>query len=160
MKIFTTGMPEICSGHIDYLKNHITIEKNFQQIIASAKLGELEKLCILSDVWNVSGRTCNCMRGQGAAETIHEIDPNIEILIVDGREFEPTEEFKNAPACFIVTGTIHEIKNKNELYLNIVDSYHGESLFQEIDELMLKFFETGISEKDIDPSYFQLDFIA
>lgn len=161
MKIFTVGMPDICSGHIDFLNEYIkdiVIENNFQQVIAAAKLGELEKLCIFMDVWNVSGRVFNGMRGQGAAELIHAIDPKIPILIIDGREYDPPEEFKDAPPCFVVTGVIHEIKNKNELYLKVSDKYYGPSLFEVVDDLILKFFEGELVESDVDASCLELEF--
>lgn len=135
MKVFTTGMPNLCTSHIKALNSDIIVENNFEQIIGMAKNKELEKLCIYMDVWNVFGRSFNGMRGQGAAEKIHEIDPNIPILIWDGREYDVPAELANIPPCFQVEGKVHPIKNPNEIYLSF-DFYDNV-----IDEITIKFFD-------------------
>jgi len=148
MNIFTAGIPEICSEHVKEFKKHfkedLCIENNFEQIIAYAKLGKLTKLCIYMDVWNCYGRTHNGMRGQGAAEKIHEIDPSIPILIWDGREYDPIPELKDALPCFQVIGKIHPIKNKNELYLSF-DDYSTD----EIKKITIDFFENNLDENKL-----------
>jgi hypothetical protein len=134
MKVFTAGMPDLCSSHINKLNNDVVVENNFEQIIGMAKNGELERLCIYMDVWNVFGRSFNGMRGQGAAEKIHEIDPNIPILIWDGREYDVSPELSNIPPCFQVDGKVHPIKYANETYLSF-DFYDNV-----IDDITTKFF--------------------
>jgi hypothetical protein len=143
MNIFTAGMPELCEG----LRNDLSVasyEHNFQQVIGLAKAGQLKKLCIFMDVWNVSGRTFNGMRGQGAAELIHEIDPNVLILIWDGREYDADVPDLLIPPAFQVTGTVHPIKNKNELYLDF-DHYKEE----DIDKVTKLFFTGELTLSDI-----------
>lgn len=144
MKVFTAGMPDLCAHLIEHIKENmkdIVIENNFEQVIAIAKSGELEKLCIFMDVWNVSGRHCNGMRGQGAAELIHEIDPSIEILIWDGREYTPEDFIKDLPPAFQVSGEIHPIKNPNELYVQL-------GHFDLFNELTYDFFEEILTEQE------------
>jgi hypothetical protein len=144
MQIFTSGTPELCSSLREKLNAHTAqFEYNFQQIIALAKLKQLDKLCIYMDVWNVSGKSFNGMRGQGAAELIHEIDPNIPILIWDGREFDTDPEILIPPA-FQVNGEVHPIINDNELYLSF--DHYDES---KIHEITAKFFEGTLNFEDI-----------
>lgn len=144
MHIFTSGSPELCSSLRENLNTDIArFEYNFQQIIALAKLKQLGKLCIYMDVWNVSGKTFNGMRGQGAAELIHEIDPNVPILIWDGREFDADPEILIPPA-FQVDGVVHPIINDNELYLSF-DHYNE----NKIHEITIKFFERTLNFEDI-----------
>lgn len=147
MNIITSGTPGLC----DYLKNedNIIYEHNFEQIIALAKSGELKKLCIFMDVWNCYGRSFNQMRGQGAAEKIHEINPNISILIWEGREYDPDDPDILIPPAFQVSGKIHPIKNNNELYLYF-DNYDNDT----IDKLTKKFFSDELSQKEIPHSDF------
>jgi hypothetical protein len=145
MNIFTAGMPELCEELKNSLSPDIAVyEHNFEQIIGLAKTGQLKKLCIYMDVWNISGQTFNGMRGQGAAEKIHEIDPNIPILIWDGREYDPEDPSVIMPPAFQVTGTIHPIKNKNELYLDF-DFYKKE----DIDKITEKFLAGKLAFSDI-----------
>ncbi|MDD5649824.1 MAG: hypothetical protein PHF86_05290 [Candidatus Nanoarchaeia archaeon] len=145
MNIFTAGMPELCEELKNSLSSDIaTYEHNFEQIIGFAKTGKLKKLCIYMDVWNVSGRAFNGMRGQGAAEKIHEIDPDISVLIWDGREYDSKDPDVIMPPAFQVTGTIHPIKNKNELYLDF-DHYKEE----DIDRITEQFFTGELTLSDI-----------
>jgi hypothetical protein len=139
MNVFTLGVENACPRYIDKLKHVVAIENNFEQVIAMAKTKELEKLCIYMDVWNICNR-CNQMRGQGAAEKIHEIDPTIPILIWDGREYEP--EFAWAPPAFQVSGKILPIKNPNELYLSF-DHYSN------IIKITVKFFRGELTKEDV-----------
>lgn len=154
MNIITAGMPELCKSTIEKLHmNEAIYERNFEQIIGMARSGELDKLCIFIDVWNVYGRSFNSMRGQGAAEKIHEINPNIPILIWDGREYISEDPDVVIPPAFQVTGTPRDIKNANELYLDF-EHYSDE----QIDEITEKFFAEELSFKDI-PQHSCIDFI-
>jgi len=144
MNIFTSGTPELCSTLREDACSNAQFEYNFQQVIALAKLGQLKKLCIFMDVWNVEGRSFNGMRGQGAAELIHNIDPDIQILIWDGREFDPDDPEILIPPAFQIDGKIHPIINKNELYLSF-DHYSEERIL----EVTKKFFSKTLTFEDI-----------
>lgn len=145
MNIFTAGQPELCKALRKNLNSSVAVyEHNFEQIIGLAKSGQLKKLCIYMDVWNVSGRSFNGMRGQGAAEKIHEIDPSIPILIWDGREYIPEDPDVLIPPAFQVTGEIVPIKNKNELYLDF-DHYKEE----DIDAITKQFFTGELTLVDV-----------
>jgi len=149
MKVFSVGMLNLIKSKIRYLKeNHkdVLIENNFEQVIALAKLGELERLCIFMDVWNCPGATYNGRRAQGAAELIHEIDLNIPILIWDGREYEPPFEMKDEMPFLQVTGIAHPIKNKNELYLSF-DYFKGPEIWNKITS---KFFDKTLTKEDVE----------
>jgi hypothetical protein len=124
-EIFLVGMPEIHQGFItDSILGlpDIIVENNFEQAFGSIKLGEIKRVCILMDVWNISGYKYNNARGQGAAERIHSVDPVIPILIWEGREYDCPDDM---PAVFQVYGEVHPIKFDNELYLNFSD-FKGE----------------------------------
>jgi len=144
MNVFTTSSIKFaCQNLSDILiKSGILIEQNFEQIIAMVKNKEIDKLCIYMDVWNCSGKF-NCMRGQKAAEKIHEIDSKIPILIWDGREFEPEDkDFLKVPSSFIVFGKVHPIINSNELYLSFDYTW-------DIANITRKFFEGVLMLKDV-----------
>jgi len=142
MKIFTAGMPELCQIITSKLKNPIVFEYNFEQIIGLAKSKELEKLCIYIDVWNCYGKKFNGMRGQGAAEKIHELNSKIPILIWDGREF--VSDLPEIPQAFQTTGKICPIKNSNELYLSS-EFYDDKSIIN----ITIKFFEGTLILNDV-----------
>jgi hypothetical protein len=142
MNILTTGMLEIHQGFISKLKNcNVHVEKNFEQVLGTVRDNEVNRICILMDVWNISGRNCNSARGQYAAERIHEINPIIPILIWDGREYNCPR--KNICPVFQVFGEIIPIKYSNELYLMPQD-YMGEQV-----RITLKFFEGSLIAEDI-----------
>lgn len=145
MNILTSGMPELCESlKKDIHLNTAVFEANFEQILGYTKSHELEKLCIFIDVWNVYGRSFNSMRGQGAAKKIHEIDPNVQILIWDGREYISDELDMVIPPAFQVVGTPATIKHKNQLFLEF-ENYSDQS----IDLITKKFFLGVLSFKDI-----------
>jgi len=150
MNIFTAGMPELCQTFKSNLNTSIRFEYNFEQVIGFAKSKELTKLCIFIDVWNCYGKNFNCMRGQGAAEKIHEIDKTIPILIWDGREFD--SENLVIPATFQLTGKVHPIIYSNELYLTSFDYNLDKSL-----DITLKFFRGILTLEDV-PKKDCLDF--
>jgi len=143
MKIFTAGLPELCQNTVlEIESNDIIFEHNFEQIIGLTKQNILEKLCIYKDVWNCN-ENFNCMRGQKAAEKIHEVDPNIEILIWEGRQFELESDFLGVPSILQVSGIAHSIKNRNELYLSFKDY----ALF--VVDITVKFFNNSLLLQDI-----------
>jgi hypothetical protein len=53
--IFLTGMPEIHGKFINGILSapNIFIEKNFEQVLGKALYNEVNKICILMDVWNI-----------------------------------------------------------------------------------------------------------
>jgi len=140
MNVFTTGTPENCKQYSRRFAKSVTVENNFEQVIAMAKLKELDKLCIFMDVWNCSG-PFNQLRGQAAARKIHEIDPSIPIIIWDGREFIP--EFPGIPPAFQITGEIIPVKNSNELYLSF------ENYKNKVFSTTIKFFRGTLKNKDV-----------
>lgn len=145
MNIFTAGQPELCENLKNQLDSSVAVyEHNFEQILGLIRSGQLKKLCIFMDVWNVSGRSFNGMRGQGAAEKIHEINPDIPILIWDGREYEQEDPDILIPPAFQISGKVHPIKNKNELYLDF-DHYKEE----DIDIITKQFFTGELTLADI-----------
>lgn len=140
MNVFLTGMPEIHSILISDITDNIEsviIEKNFQQILGMIKTDEIKRLCIYMDAWNCNHY--NGERGQTVAEKIHEINPDLPILIWDGREYISD---RDVPPVFKVTGKLKPIKNDNELYLSF-DHYNN------IIEITKKFFEGTLSIKDV-----------
>lgn len=145
MNILTAGTQELCASlrsKVD-LKEAI-FEHNFEQVIGLAKCNELDKLCIFIDVWNCFGMSFNSMRGQRAAEKIHAINPDIPILIWDGREYIPEDPDVVMPPMFQVVGTPKEIVNHNELYLDF-ENYDEEM----IEKITKKFFTENLTEKDV-----------
>lgn len=140
MNIFLVGMPEI---HTSIIKQILTlpkviVEKNFQQVLGMAHAKELKRLCIFMDAWN--GEILNGIRGQTAAERIHEESPGIPILIWEGREYLSDE---NTAPVFKVTGTLKPLKYDNELYLSFND--YENRIF----EITKKFFEGSLTISDI-----------
>lgn len=145
MNIFTSGMPELCEDlKNNLLPNEAIFERNFEQILGYVRENNVEKICIFIDVWNVYGQSFNGMRGQGAAEKIHQIDPNVQVLIWDGREYDANDPNIVIPPAFQLSGEPKEIKNKNELYLEFAD--YKENL---IDSITKKFFNGELSFNDI-----------
>jgi len=143
MNIFTLGSTDLYSTLMLQLKPYALIESNFEQVIAMAKLKQIDKLCIFMDVYHCSNHF-NSMRGQTAAEKIHEIDPLIPILIWDGRQFEVDKEYENLPSALQVTGKVIPIKNPNELYLSF-DFYQEDIIF----EVTTKFFKGELTSEDV-----------
>jgi hypothetical protein len=139
MNILTTSTPEHWKSFISELES-VEFERNFEQILAMVKNGEINKVCIIMDVWNVAGKSFNGMRGQNAAEKIHEINPNVPILIWDGREFESDIVI---PPCFQVEGNLVPIKKANELYLSF-DNYDDDQML----EITAKFFDGVLTSED------------
>ena len=115
---------------------NIHISGNFEQVLAMAKTGELEKLCILVGGYNNSKSKYNNICGQKAAEEIHTINPDIPILVWNGRENEWDEEKKQY--------YMPEVKNANETYLRAGD-YSSEDFFRVIKE----FYEERSTTLDI-----------
>jgi hypothetical protein len=141
--VFTTGFHEIHQGYISRIKkmHNVLVERNFEQLLGMVRFGEVGKVCILMDIWNVSGRDCNSARGQYGAELIHEIDPVIPVLVWDGREYDCPE--KDIPSAFKVFGNKLPIKFPNELYLMPGD-YNLDQM-----EITLRFFEGKLNMSDL-----------
>ena len=143
MLVFLVGMPELHYEVIAEISTipKVIIEKNFQQVLGMAKLKELERLCIYMDVWNADH--FNGIRGQPAAEKIHEISPEVRILVWDGREY--ISDDNDIPPVFKVSGRPKPIRFKNEIYLSFDHFNTKEEMF----EVTRKFFEGRLSAKDI-----------
>jgi hypothetical protein len=156
MNIITAGMPSLCGYIINATKDLANFEFNFQQILGLAKHKELERLCICMDVWNCPGISgFNEMRGQGAAEIIHQVDPKIPILIWEGRQFDPPEFPENPPA-FQMSGKIKPITNSNELYIHYKKEKKGRYMIN----ITRSFFKATLKAEDIQSSeHLQLEFI-
>jgi len=138
MNIFLIGMPEIHSLPLIKTIPDIVIEKNFQQVLGITKSHELEKLCIYMDAWNCDSHF-NGERGQTVAEKIHDISPDIPILIWDGREYVSDEDI---PPVFRVKGVLKPLRYDNEPYLSF-DHYN------KIFEITKKFFEGKLTVDDV-----------
>ena len=137
------AFPEIFESTVQTIQEmnpDVLFESNFEQVYAMCKLGEINKICIHMDVNNFSSAKSGAVRGQKAAEKIHEINPEIEILIWEGRSFINDDE--TLPDIFKVSGTPFPIKNKNELYI---------PFSQDINhfEITTKFFEGTLKKEDL-----------
>lgn len=143
MLVFLVGMPKLHHGVLAEVSTipKVIIEKNFQQVIGMAKLKELERLCIYMDVWNADH--FNGIRGQPAAEKIHEISPEVHILVWDGREY--LSDDNDIAPVFKVTGELKPIRFENEVYLSFDHFNTKEEMF----EVMKKFFEGKLTKEDI-----------
>ena len=73
---------------------NVEIESNLEQVIARAKLNEIDRICIIFGSFDTDGCAC--------AEKIHAVNPSIPILIWDSL---------NLP----------EKRRTNEIYLNSKD---------------------------------------
>lgn len=124
----------------------VQFERNFEQIIGMAKLDELKRLCLYMDVWNCSGGISNSLRGQTAAGLIHEINPDIPILIWSGREYNCP--YKDMPSAMQLWGDPLPITRANELYLEIDD--YGLN----IPAIIKNFFEAKLTEADVPKKQF------
>jgi len=147
--IFMLAFPEIFTQTVEQIQEmnpEVLVESNFEQVYAMCKLGEVNKICIHMDVNNFNLKY-GVARGQKAAEKIHEIDPEILILIWEGRSFINKDE--TIPDVFRLTGEIVPIKNKNELYI---------PFSQDINhfEITTKFFEGTLKKEDL----LEYDFLA
>jgi len=140
--IFLTGMQDVCQHIIVPMQNKgVTITNNLEQVLAMVKLNEVDRICIYMDAWNCSGTPFNQIRAQGAAERIHNINPDILILVWEGRTYDPPE-FQDVPAALQCSGEIVAIKNVNEIYLSF-DNYNDSV------EITNKFFNKTLAEEDI-----------
>jgi hypothetical protein len=141
--IFLTAMPELHEGFINRILKipHILIERNFEQVLGKVIHSEVNKICILMDVWNVSGKKFNYARGQYAAEQIHKVDSIIPILIWDGREYNCPD--KDIPEIFQMYGKILPVKFPNQLYLMPKNYKSGQIA------ITVKFFKGELTLKDV-----------
>ena len=114
----------------------ISVSGNFEQILALAKSAELKRLCIVMGGYNYSKSMMNNISGQKAAEEIHAVNPDIPILIWNGRQNEWSENDKRY--------YIPEIKNKNEIYLRAGD-YSREDFFG----IIRKFYADSLTTADM-----------
>jgi hypothetical protein len=138
--IFLTGMQDVCQHIVTSLYDDVTITNNLEQVLAMVKLNEVDRVCIYVDAWNCSGMPFNQIRAQGAAERIHQINPDILILIWDGRTYDPPE-FADIPPSLQCSGELSPIKNVNEIYLSF-ENYNSI-------EITKKFFDKTLTEEDI-----------
>ena len=136
------AFPEVFATTVERIQNlnpDVLVESNFEQVLAMCKLNEVNKICIHMDVDNFSGIKFNVARGQKAAERIHEINPEIEILIWEGRSFCNNDD--SIPDVFKVAGEPEPIKNKNELYVSF-----NRDIF--VYEITSKFFEGTLQKEE------------
>lgn len=144
--VFLSGIIETISK--DYIRMmesevpNLLVTNNFEQVKAMAKLGELGRLCIYHEAYNYSSSEMNMMRGQRAAEEIHKIDPSIEILVWDGREYKK-EDGETLPVELVNYGKPLPVKSPNEVYVD------GEI---KIDDATTKFLKGDITIEDIKQS--------
>jgi hypothetical protein len=117
--------------------NDVKISSNFEDVLSYAKSNELSSIVIVSSAFNYSGSKYNVIRGQQAAEIIHLINPNIPILIWDGR----TYKYKNYPIECNLFGQVLPIKNINEYYLEIIH-YSDKEIFKIIKNFYSKKLDT------------------
>lgn len=144
MNVFALGSIGAPDRLIEILQRQnpgVQFERNFEQIIGMAKLGELERLCLYMDVWNCAGGISNSLRGQAAAGLIHEIDPDIPILVWSGREYDCP--YKDMSSAMQLWGKPLPITKANELYLEVDD--YG----LRIPAITKRFFEAKLSESDV-----------
>jgi len=144
-KIFLIGPIDIFVTLIADLKRkipNIIIDQNYEQVLGFVKKNEAERICIWMDAWNYSGNKYGSIRGQGAAENFHKINPAIPILVWDGREYDCPIEMSPALQVY---GNIHPIKNDNELYL----SFNYEYSRKEQIKIIKKFFDGTLTTQDI-----------
>lgn len=142
MNIFVLGIV-IMDSYIEKLKKElpgVAFVDNFEQVIALVKEGSVDKICLFRDVWNCTG-SYNQARAQVAAKMIHKINPDIPILIWDGREYDCPEP--DSPPCLQCWGKQKPITEHNELYLD------DDIYFSEIPDLTRKFFSGKLTEKDV-----------
>ena len=78
----------------------ITVTENFEQVLAMTKLGEISKLAILICAFNYSRSKTNTCSGKKAAEEIHRVDPDIPILIWQGKESTDINDCGNNETYF------------------------------------------------------------
>jgi hypothetical protein len=68
---------------------------NYEEVLGLVRSGEVEALCIVSGGYNYSKEACNTIRGESAATELHKINPDIPILIWEGKNSSETINRKN-----------------------------------------------------------------
>jgi len=140
--VITTAFPE-AQSIIPYFRKipEVLIESNFQQILGMVREGSLNKLCIWWEIWNLDGGVPgnNAYRGQTGAEKVHEINPDIPILIWSGRTYEQDD---NGPVIFHINGKPYPIKYANELYIDDVSVEESRLIydFDQVQAITARFF--------------------
>lgn len=115
----------------------ILVTDNFEDILARAKLDEINRLCIILSAFNYSGSKSNCILAQDAAELIHAVRSEIPILVWSGRR----------PGA-------DPVKKENELYLESED-YTSAQTF----EIIRRFFSGSLTLEDVPKrSFLSLNF--
>ena len=141
VKIFLTAFPELHSSVIERLPKNVQVDSDLEKVLRQVRAGSVERICIYCDANNCIDIPDNCIRGQGAAERIHNIDPSLPILIMDGREYDPPE-FPDIPPVCQVSGILKPATRKEEVYLD----------FYSLEETALitkKFYEGTLTEAEI-----------
>lgn len=136
------GVPDTLEEILREQNPGVLFERNFAQILGMVRDGEVDRLCMYMDVWNCFGGVYNSLRAQKAAALIHEINPDLPILIWDGREYDCPS--KHIPSAMQIWGKPLPITKENELYLN-PDSYNEE----DIPAITKKFFAGKLRKEDV-----------
>lgn len=151
-KIYITAFPELQQSFIKMLPSDILVMSDHEEVLKLVKNNEVDKVCIYMDADNCLDMPFKCVRGQGAAERIHQIDASIQIIVWNGREYDPPENPDSAPV-FQLTGKVKPIVNKEELYM---DYYSAE----EIVNITSMFFSGTLKDNDIlITEYLQVSFL-
>lgn len=80
------------ANRIQRLIPDLVITSNFEQVLGMAKTEELEQLCVIIGGFNYSKCPSNTIDGYKVAEEIHQIDPSIPMLIINGSKTEISKE--------------------------------------------------------------------
>lgn len=150
-KIYLTAFPDLFKGYIEELPKGVEVLTDLQELLSLVRGNEIHKVCIYMDADNCPGTPGNCVRGQGAAERIHEIDPTIPILIWNGREHISDDD--TIPAQLQLFGETKPIRFKEELYM---DYYPWQSIIS----MTTDFFKGSIKEEDtLITEYLEVSFL-
>jgi hypothetical protein len=130
-KVLLIGMVNWFSTLVTAIKKlvpDLIVTSNFEEVQALAKNGELGKLCVIISGYNYSGSPTNCIEGHEVAEKLHDINPNIPIMIINGAKTELSEE----------TGLLEQVSknSENEIYVDnseelVRSKFFSGELFQE-----------------------------
>lgn len=130
-------MPQIIDELVEDLSiPNLYVTINYLQVAGMIRDGEVSRLLIILGIWN-TGRTefgKGAYWGRTAATELHKIDPNLPILIFNGREetMDPKGNWYKPPLQF-----------SNEVYVS--ESVSRERKYA----LAKKFFEGHLSPSDV-----------
>lgn len=120
----------------------ILVTPNFEQVKAMVKVSEVQRLLIISDVFNFSASKFNATRGQEAAEHLHQINPSLPMLIWSGRNYGPKDP--DFPSVFNIEGEAWPIQYDSETYLEF-----GDYNLQQIISISEQFLKGTVKELNL-----------